>query len=308
MYVPQAHAPDNPDPHTSRGRLGGALSLDPPRFEGNSVKLWQTCALGFLTGCFGETFNLNGVDASATQSEARAHPTIGSLGDPWSPDPDAAIDDEGGAGHDGGNTDPEVGTPPNQNPNVDADPRSHDAMLAADGYADNDSSDSSSVAVDRADASTTESGPLQAQRDGSAFVGDFSNIGTADFHTSLTVTTTQVIDTALVNQGAVCSYGMFWDIRVVKGELLIETCDAFSNYTAVTNHGPLVNDGKPHRVIVKRVAQRITAYIDGVASGMGYSKSSFGQLPPVSSKDPCETTGQFSPFLGSIVDLTVTSP
>jgi hypothetical protein len=279
-----------------------------PRGNQTRVKIWPICALGFLTGCFGETFSLDGFDARSTQSEARAHAIVGNQGDPWSPAPDAGIDDGGGTAHEGGNTDPDLGTLLNRNPTVDADRRGDDAMLAADGYADRDSGDSSSIAVEPADASTSESGPLQVKRAGSAFVGDLSNIGTADFHISLTVTAPQMTDTSLVNQRTLCSYGVFWDIRVVKGSLLIETCDAISNYTAVTTHGPLVTDGKAHRVIVKRVAQWITAYIDGVASGVGQSKSSLGPLPPVSSKDPCEATGQFSPFLGSIADLGVTSP
>jgi hypothetical protein len=273
------------------------------------VKFWQTCALGLLTGCFGETFSLDGLDASSTRSEARANPTINRNRDPWSDDSGSrAVDGEDSAAYGGENTDPDVGALLNQKPSVAAHPNGDDAMVATDGPADRDSSDSSSIAVEPADASTSDSGPLQAQRDSSAFVGDLSNIGTADFHISLTVTTTQVTDSALVNQRTSCSFGLFWDIRVVKGSLLIETCDAASNYTAVTTHGPLVNNGKPHRVIVKRVAQWVTAYIDGVASGTANSKSSFGQLPPVSSKDPCETTAPFSPFSGSIANLTVTSP
>ncbi|HEV3194269.1 MAG TPA: hypothetical protein VGY54_27375 [Polyangiaceae bacterium] len=84
--------------------------------------------------------------------------------------------------------------------------------------------------------------------------------------------------------------------------------DPWSPNLAPDHDGPLVNDGKPHRVIVQRAAQKIIAYVDGVECGHGDSKSSLGQLPPVSSKDPCEATGQFSPFLGSIANLSVTSP
>jgi hypothetical protein len=184
-----------------------------------------------------------------------------------------------------------------------------------------DSSESGSVDGGPGDSSTTESGALDAARDGSACVGDLSNIGTGDFHISLTVTTARMTRTALVNQRASCATTFcmqpdtFWDIRLLNGALFIETSDSARNCSQVTTNGAssndggaLVNDGQPHRVIVQRVAQTLTAYIDGVARGSAPSKSSFGQLPPVSKTDPCEATGNTAPFLGSIANLCVTSP
>jgi len=273
------------------------------------VKLWQICVLGLLTGCLGETFSLNGLDSSSSQSETRAHPTIDRNGDPWSDDSGApVVDDRDAAAYDGGHADPDIGTPFYLSPNVAPDPRGRDAMLAIDGLVDHDSHDSGSIAVGPLDGSTNESDAFDGAPNSSVFVGSLSNIGTADFRISLTFTTTQKADTALVNQRTYCDFGAFWDIRVVKGSLLVETCDAVFNYAAITTRGPLVNDGKPHRVIVQRAAQKMIAYIDGTASGTADSKSSFGELPPVSSNDPCETTGQVSPFLGSIANLSVTSP
>jgi len=179
-----------------------------------------------------------------------------------------------------------------------------------------DSSDAGSVDGGPGEGSATESGALDAARDGSACVGDLSNIGTGDFHISLTVTATGFARTALVNQRASCASTFcvqpdtFWDIRLLNGALYIETSDSVRNCSQVTTNGT-VNDGKPHRVIVQRVAQRITATIDGVPSvapDAGTSKSSFGQLPPVSKTDPCEATGSTAPFLGTIANLCVTSP
>jgi hypothetical protein len=273
------------------------------------VKPWQTCALGLLTGCSGDMFGLGGLDASSSQTQARAHPIIDGNRDPWSGDAGSPVVDDGDrAAHDGGQADPDVGTQLYLSPNVAPVARGRDAMLANDRLADHDSGDSSDIAVGPVDGSTNESGAFDATPDGSAFVGSLSHIGTADFHISFTFTTTQIADTALVNQRTYCTFGLFWDIRVVKGALLIETCDGYFNYTAITTRGPLVNDKKPHRVIVQRVAQKIIAYIDGVASGTADSKSAFDELPPVSSKDPCETVDQLNPFLGSIANLSVTSP
>jgi len=273
------------------------------------VKPWQTCALGLLTGCLGDTFGLGGLDASSSQTQARSHPIIDGNRDPWSGDSGSPVVDDGdGAAPDGGQADPDVGTQLYLSPNAVPVARGRDAMLANDGLADHDSDDSSNIAHGPVDGSANESGAFDATPDSSAFVGSLSNIGTANFHISFTFTTTQMADTALVNQRTYCDFGAFWDIRVVKGSLFIETCDAIFNYAAITTRGPLVNDKKPHRVVVQRVAQKIIAYIDGVASGAADSKSAFGELPPVSSKDPCETVGQLSPFLGSIANLSVTSP
>ena len=238
-----------------------------------SAKLWHACALGLLPGCFGESvFSFDGIDASPIQGdETRIQPAANRTGDPWRQGWSGSASDDGGG--------------------VAAGPLSEDAMSVADGPLDQDSADSSSMAIPS---------PLP--------VAGLSNIGTADFHISLTVTTTQSARTALINQRAFCWFGGFWDIRLVNGALLIETCDSSVNYTTVSTQGPLVNDGRPHRVIVERVRKRLTVYIDGIASGGGLSNSAFGLLPPVSRHDPCERAGEYGPFVGSIANLSVMSP
>jgi hypothetical protein len=242
-----------------------------------------------LPGCFGETFfSFDGIDASPIRGdETRIQPAANRAGDPWRQGWGGSASDDGGG--------------------VAADPHSEDAMSVAD-------ADSSSMAIGPGDANASEAAPSLVTQPGPPSqpsplpVAGLSNIGTADFHISLTVTTTQSARTALINQRAFCWFGGFWDIRLVNGALLIETCDASVNYTTVSTQGPLVNDGRPHRVIVERVRKQLTVYIDGIASGGGLSNSAFGLLPPVSRHDPCEMAGQYGPFVGSIANLSVMSP
>jgi hypothetical protein len=228
--------------------------------------------------------------------------------------PDSSIGDETSPSSDGGD-ESDASSAADGSPGDDSDAQAGDSIAPESGSGD--SGDSGGVDGGPGDGNTTDSGALDAARDGSVCVGDLSNIGTGDFHISLTVTATGFARTALVNQRASCASTFcmqpdtFWDIRLLNGALFIETSDNARNCCQVTTNGPLVNDNKPHRVIVQRVAQRITATIDGVPSvppDAGTSKSSFGQLPPVSRTDPCEATGSTAPFLGSITNLCVTSP
>jgi hypothetical protein len=249
-----------------------------------------------LPGCFGETvFSFDGIDASPIQGdETRIQPAANRTGDPWRQGWGGSASDDGGG--------------------VAADPRSEDAMSVADGPLDQDSADSSRMAIGPGDANASEAAPPVVTQPSPPSqpsplpVAGLSNIGTADFHISLTVTTMQSARSALINQRAVCWFGGFWDIRLVHGALLIETCDSSVNYTTVTTQGPLVNDGRPHRVIVERVRKRLTVFIDGIASGGGLSNSAFGLLPPVSRHDPCEMAGEYGPFVGSIANLSLMSP
>jgi hypothetical protein len=263
------------------------------------------CALAVLVGAATGCELIAGIRdlrLSEVGADADAGPD-GSIGDETSPSSDggdasdASSDAEGSAGD-------------------ASDAHASDAIAPESGSGD--SGDSGSLDGGPGDENTTESGALDAARDGSACLGDLSNIGTGDFHISMTVTATGfAARTALVNQRASCATNFcmqpdtFWDIRLLNGALFIETSDNARNCCQVTTNGPLVNDNKPHRVIVQRVAQRITAIIDGVpsvAADAGASKSSFGALPPVSKTDPCEATGTTVPLPGTLTNLCVTSP
>jgi hypothetical protein len=148
--------------------------------------------------------------------------------------------------------------------------------------------------------------------DASACADDLSNIGTSDFHISLTVASRQIGLVALANQRARCGGGNYWDLRLFNGNLRMETADSTSDggpYSDLFTSGVLVNDGKPHAIAVQRVATTVTVFIDGKDAGSTPSVISLRQLSPLlSGMDPCEGHDTTSPFAGTLSNLCVTSP
>ena len=157
--------------------------------------------------------------------------------------------------------------------------------------------------------------------DASPCTGDLSDIGMGDFHISLTLTTTQQGWVALVNQRSSCGGGMYWDVRIDSGQLVIETDDGVFELDASSENprttlapGVIVNDGKPHCIRIERVAQILSIAVDGVVAGSASSISSFAKLPPLTTgTDPCDCIdeGCVPPegaFLGAVSELCVGSP
>jgi hypothetical protein len=117
----------------------------------------------------------------------------------------------------------------------------------ASGPSNEAAADSASVDSGVPDAPHTDSGPRDAASDAPACRTDLSNIGTADFTITLTLTTSQTGYVAVVNQRNVCNLAPLWDVRLSNGNLYIETCDG-PNYSRLTTSGALANDGKPHAI------------------------------------------------------------
>src|SRR5258706_9335725 len=82
--------------------------------------------------------------------------------------------------------------------------------------------------------------------------GDLSNVGNGDFHVSFMLTTNQAGIVALASQRGICMHGRFWDVHLVNGAISPETDDGV-RYTSF-NSTRTVNDGKPHAIVVARVA------------------------------------------------------
>jgi hypothetical protein len=144
----------------------------------------------------------------------------------------------------------------------------------------------------------------------SACVGgtrDLSNVGVGDFHISFHVVTTETGWVALLNQRSTCLIGVFWDIRqTAAGTILVET-DNNSNASYQTVQSTIrINDGKPHDVVVTRVAGTISIHIDGTLSGQGPSSASLGSLPALRvGTDVCGATSNppTAPFAGMTLSL-----
>jgi hypothetical protein len=143
--------------------------------------------------------------------------------------------------------------------------------------------------------------------------GDLSNIGVADFHVSFSVTTSQNVLAALVNQRATCTLSDFWDVRLAtNGALDVETDDVTqgANATGLKKVGPRINDGVPHKVMLQRTSGTLTVYVDGVAIASAVSRASFGQLAPIRiGSDVCTAAIDGTmPLMGTVSDLCVASP
>jgi hypothetical protein len=145
--------------------------------------------------------------------------------------------------------------------------------------------------------------------DAAACLGDLSNIGAADFHVSLSVTTSQTGLVALVNQRSQCNPSVFCDIRVDAGFVLVEADDVAS-YGAIQSPGPRVDDGRLHSVLFQRKSHVLSVYVDD-AGGMSTTPStaSFGQLPPVAvGTDVCIPQDGTVKLAGNVTNLCVASP
>jgi hypothetical protein len=170
-------------------------------------------------------------------------------------------------------------------------------------------SDSAEGDAPAGDVATTDVGASDSTAgDGPACADDLSNIGTGDFHISFTVSSRQGGTAPIANQRAKCGYGMFWDVRLLNGNLHVETDDSVDgggNYCDLVTTGATVNDGNPHAVVIQRVAGTVTVFVDGTTVGSHASMSSLLQLPPmVTGTDPCNLT---TPFAGTLSNLCMSN-
>ncbi len=133
---------------------------------------------------------------------------------------------------------------------------------------------------------------------------DLSNIGTADFRIQFTVTTSQTTNAALLSQRAVCTNGMFWDIRILNHQIFAETDDGTGNYTGLYSN-KVVNDGLPHFVVVKRVSGVLSIDIDCQADTSGASPAVLGSLAAFEQSTPCVSEAT-EPLDGTLTDVCVT--
>ena len=141
-----------------------------------------------------------------------------------------------------------------------------------------------------------------------ACVGDLSGVSTGSFRISFTLKTTQAGLVALLNQRAACTLASFWDIRLFKGGLFVETDDSQA-YTTITASNLGINDGLPHEVVVERLAGNLLVLVDDVQVGSNASAANFAGLPPlVVGTDACDSTDGTIPLVGSLTNLCVAAP
>jgi hypothetical protein len=136
--------------------------------------------------------------------------------------------------------------------------------------------------------------------DASACADEISNIGTANFWISFTLASTQTGWMSLVNQRTVCAGGMFWDIRMDDGYIVVETDDGMfdsdggwlENPRTTLTSSVAANDGVAHCIVVQRVEGVLSLAIDGLLVGEAPSVTSFAALAPLAvGIDVCDCAG-----------------
>lgn len=199
-------------------------------------------------------------------------------------------------GDDGGTNDASVEA-------AGSDAIANDGPLVQDGK----SADSSA----KQDGSTTDAGTEAATK---SCVTDLSNVGTADFHISFTLTTDAgAVDMALLNQRTGCDQtSTWWDVSYIPststtGALAAATDDGTHYVIAEQAAGPVPDDGKPHQIVVARTNGQFGFSIDGVvAAGPISDPYSFGPMSPL--KVGTDDCAGFGPTIGSITNMCITSP
>jgi hypothetical protein len=198
---------------------------------------------------------------------------------------------------------PDVSNPTDSNP-VDARP-----LDASSADADANPVDSSPTDSNPMDSSPVDATPGDARPDGPACVRDLSNVGAGDFHIAFTLTTsqsgTQSAPLPIVSQRNNCGDAVFWGIRMYNGRVNAELdgSNAGAGYVGLLSNAS-VSNGRPHDIVVQRVAKTLTIIIDGAASGSVSCSTALGQLPPLlEGTDQC-----LSPLVGTIANLCITSP
>jgi hypothetical protein len=145
--------------------------------------------------------------------------------------------------------------------------------------------------------------------DGASCVGDLSDVGTGDFHISCTIQTTQTLLVALVNQRDFCDFADFWDLRMEAGVPIMEVDDGLGTYRELWSTGSAIDDGKPHALLVQRVAGTLSIRIDGVTTASTAAPVSLGHLPPVLvGRDICMGVDGTVALASTLANLCITSP
>jgi len=133
---------------------------------------------------------------------------------------------------------------------------------------------------------------------------DLSNVGPGDFQIAFQVATTQLGWAALLNQRALCQYGVFWDVRQTgNGTILFEIDGGDANRYESLESTLAINDGAPHDVVVFRVSSTLTIQIDGAPVGQRASSSAVDALPSLRvTEDVCDgvvANPPTAPFAGT---------
>ncbi|HSY22784.1 MAG TPA: laminin G domain-containing protein [Polyangiaceae bacterium] len=112
-------------------------------------------------------------------------------------------------------------------------------------------------------------------------VSDLSNIGTGDFEIGFQFQTDQSSGAyGMIGQRNMCTYGDFWDVRLINGHVAVETDDATlqTHYTMLQSN-TMVADGNWHTILIQRSSGSLSISVDGTVDAVGTSSASFGALP-----------------------------
>lgn len=135
-----------------------------------------------------------------------------------------------------------------------------------------------------------------------------AGVGDGDFTIRFRITTSARVASTILFQRSVCDASTdFWDIQMVPdGAVQAIVGQAAVSYSVATS-ASTVNDGKPHDVLVWRVARTLSITVDGAQPASSPAAEVLGALPPlgVSAGNPCEGGG-LHPLVGAVDEVCVT--
>jgi hypothetical protein len=180
---------------------------------------------------------------------------------------------------------------------------------ASDGGAGDDGAGNDSAADGSSDAGldgASDSGDADAGGRGPC-TNDLSNIGTGDLTISFRISTTLTGTVAVVNQRRICNTSVFWDTQLQTGGVVQFETDDGTNHSVVRG-STVVNDGNTHEVLIKRVAQRVSIYVDSRLDPMGQGTSAVSFTALVLLAQRTDVCSGAQTFVGTLDSVCASHP
>ena len=91
------------------------------------------------------------------------------------------------------------------------------------------------------------------------------------------------------------------------GTLFFELDDGGTTYRESWSEFAVLNDGQPHRVVVRRTSSRLSIVVDCRTPELFDAPTPLDSLPPLTNEtnDPCIDVGGVSPLEGSVTDICI---
>jgi hypothetical protein len=137
---------------------------------------------------------------------------------------------------------------------------------------------------------------------------DLSYVGTGDFEVKFTITTSsQQPSAAVLSQRGICDHSYFWAVRFAYGgRVWLELDEPEGRNYLFCLSAIAVNDGVPHRVVMRRISGVVSIVVDCREPDFCSSATDLsGALAPLGgpSADPCIWEPGYMPIEGTVTHV-----